>query len=207
MVAAVLAILAMVGFLMVFAALSFCAVPAANKDFLNMGFIALIGQVGTAFGYYLGSSLGSAHKNDLLAQSTVLPAPLPPEKPLSEGGFARLQLMTAMILIASLFTLAACATMKKNGPQVTAGKSLLAVKQTIVAAASSTDALCRSKQLAADKCRQAKAAYELAKPAYDSAVDAYLLMSEGGDPAAFGAALTHAQGLAASMQTLAGGAQ
>lgn len=87
-VAAVLAILAMVGFLAIFAALSFLPVPAGNKDFFNMGFVALIGQVGTAFGYYLGSSLGSAQKTELLAPpSASVPVPAAgPQGPAGPAG-------------------------------------------------------------------------------------------------------------------------
>lgn len=88
----------------------------------------------------------------------------------------------------------------KDSPLTLAGKSLLAVKSTITTAATATDALCKSGALPADKCTQAKAAYETAKPAYDAAVNAYLLMSStGGDPATFGAALTRVQGIAGNL--------
>lgn len=95
-----------------------------------------------------------------------------------------------------------------TSPLQTAGKSLLAVKSTIVVAAKATDALCKSGTLAADKCSQAKTIYETAKPAYDSAVDAYLLMtSSNGDPAEFGRTLLRVQGLASNLLALSGGAQ
>jgi len=72
-VAAALAIMAMTGFLAVFLSLALKEVPAANKDFFNTALIALVGLVGTAFGFYLGSSFGSAAKNDLLAQANMPP--------------------------------------------------------------------------------------------------------------------------------------
>jgi len=205
-IAAVLAMMAMAGFLLMFGVLAFLRVPPENKDFFNMGFIALIGFVSTAFGYYLGSSLGSAHKNELFGQTGTLLIPGHDAEDTRQAGFARLPAMALLVLAAGLMLFAGCATVQKDGPQVTAGKSLLAVKQTIVAAANTADVLCRSGQMSADKCTQAKAAYEISKPAYDSAVDAYLLMSEGGDPAAFGAAMTRLQGIAGNMALLAGGA-
>jgi len=209
-IAAFLAIMAMFGFLIMFAALGFLPVPPGNKDFFNMGFIALIGFVGTAFGYYLGSSQGSAQKNDLLAQ-VVAPQAEPAGllvPALGEGGFIRLQILPLLLLLilGAFALLPGCATMQKDGTQITAGKSLLAVKSTIVTAATTADALCKTQQLSAETCTKAKGAYDLAKPAYDSAVDAYLLMSQGGDPAPFGAALTRVQGIAANMLQLTGGA-
>lgn len=114
----------------------------------------------------------------------------------------------ALALIAAVvLSLNGCATMQTESPQVTAGKSLLAVKGTIVTAATTTDRLCKLQQIPVYDCTKARAAYELAKPAYDAAVDAYLLMSTGGDPAAFGAAITRVRSIAESMLQLTGGAQ
>lgn len=218
-VAAALALMAMAGFLAVFTFFAFGKVPPENKEFINQALIALIGFCGTAFGYYLGSSLSSAQKNDLLAQATVPqfigidPAGAGQDRTVAaivtkEAGFATLYATTlgslffGIVIFASLLTMSGCATMQKESPQITAGKSLLAVKGTIVTAATTTDRLCKLQQMPADNCMQAKAAYELAKPAYDSAVDAYLLMSTGGDPAAFGAAITRVQSIADSMLQL-----
>jgi len=204
-IAASLALMAMAGFLAMFGGLCFVQIPVQNKDFFNMGFIALIGFVGTAFGYYLGSSLGSAHKNELLAPGAQgVPGTAPLAGP---EGFARLPLLSVLALGCTLMLCAGCATLKTEGPEVTAGKALLAVKQTVVTAAVTADALCGSGQMSAENCDRARAAYEIAKPAYDSAVDAYLLMIQGGDPAAFGGALARLQGLAQNMAVLTGGAK
>ena len=225
-VAATLALMAMGGFLAFMAFLTVGNIPAGNKDFINQGLIALIGFVGTAFGFYLGSSYGSAQKNELLAEAEPYPfigvdhaagldktaTAIIPGK-LGEAGSARVGLIITispwivLALIVAVLFMNGCATMQQESPQITAGKSLLAVKGTIVTAATTTDRLCKLQQIPVDDCNKAKAAYELARPAYDSAVDAYLLMSTGGDPAAFGAAITRVQSIAASMLKLAGGAQ
>lgn len=206
-IAAVLAIMAMVGFLLMFGAVCFIQVPPANKDFFNMGFIALIGFVGTAFGYYLGSSLSSAHKNELIAQGGQLLIPGDPVLTTKEAGFARLQVMALLLLVGILFLFTACATVKSDSPQITAGKSLLATKQVIVTAATTVDALCAAGTLRPASCSQAKAAYELSKPAYDSAVDAYLVMSTGGDPAQFATSLARLQEITNNLVMLGGGAK
>lgn len=130
-----------------------------------------------------------------------------------EAGFINLRCLAELFLIGmALLMLAACATTNntstttRDTPLQTAGKSLLAVKSTIVTAAGATDALCKAGTLPADKCTQAKAAYEMSKPAYDAAVDAYLLMSaQGGDAADFGAALVRVQTIASNLLLIAGG--
>lgn len=133
----------------------------------------------------------------------------------AQGGFIRLPLLLIVsLLICASLLIAGCSTTRTvspvpaatDSPMVLAGKSLLAVKSTIVVAATSTDALCKAGKIPAETCAQAKAAYELAQPAYDAAVDSYLLMSsEGGDSGAFGRALSRVQTIAANMLQLAGG--
>ncbi len=147
-----------------------------------------------------------------------------PPGPPATAGFVQIPLalmLTSLLLIGLLANMSGCATSPppvsggagggtisattKDTPMQLAGKSLLAVKSTIVTAATATDALCRAGQIAADKCSQAKAAYDLSKPAYDSAVNTYLLMSQGyADPAAFAAALALVQAIADNMLLLAG---
>jgi drug/metabolite transporter (DMT)-like permease len=53
---AILAIISTLGFLIIFGTLIFVDVSERNADYFNMGLIALIGFVGTAFGFYMGSS-------------------------------------------------------------------------------------------------------------------------------------------------------
>lgn len=141
--------------------------------------------------------------------NTELPHFIPPT---GTAGFMRLRLLFAGLLILSAMMLmcTGCASTPStsqpptatasDSPQVLAGKSLLAVKSTIVTAATATDALCKAGKIPADICSQAKTAYELAQPAYDAAVDSYLLMtSGGGDPGDFGRKLTTIQSLAANL--------
>jgi len=207
-VAATLAIAAMLGFLCTLAYLAVGTVPATNRDFFNMALVALIGFVGTAFGYYLGSSLGSAQKNDLIRSAAAVPA-WPPPADQSQAGYILLPLLFLLAAFACIIALTGCAHTSATGvtdtPLQTAGKSLLAVKSTIVTAATATDNLCKAGKLTPDTCAQAKAAYEIARPAYDMAVDAYLLYSTGGDAADYTAALVRVQGIAQNLLLIASG--
>lgn len=136
----------------------------------------------------------------------------PADQSQADGGFIRLPLLFLLTAFACVIALAGCATTAppttNDSPQVIAGKSLLAVKSTITAAAASVNTLCKNGTLTIDTCTKAKATYEQAKPAYDAAVDAYLLtVSLGGDSGDFGRSMARVQALAASLLTLAGGAQ
>lgn len=130
-----------------------------------------------------------------------------------QAGFVNLRFLVELFLIGcALLMLAACATtsptapVANDNPQILAGKSLLAVKASIVAAATATDALCKQNQLSLGTCIRASELYEQSKPAYVAAVDAYLLMStQGGDPAEFGRTLQRLQGIAGNMLQLTGG--
>jgi hypothetical protein len=139
------------------------------------------------------------------------PSETPPgDQAKSEGGFVSLRILPVVAVAGLLMLmLAGCATTgtaptPQDSPQILAGKSLLAVQKTIVTAAQAVDGLCKSGVMTVDRCVQARAAYELAKPAYDSAMDAYLLMQQGGDPAAFAATLQRAQSLAGNLLQLSG---
>lgn len=131
-----------------------------------------------------------------------------------DAGYIRMPAVWFLcVAFAAIVALTGCATTNSNTPSSgetplqIAGKSLLTVKSTIVVAATSADTLCKNGALSVDKCTQAKRAYETVKPAYDATVDAYLLMSsQGGDPAAFGAALIRVQSLAANFLLISGGA-
>ena len=63
-IGAILATMALVGLLGVIVALFFIKIPTENKDFLNISIMTLVSCVSTAFGYFLGSSLGSAKKDE-----------------------------------------------------------------------------------------------------------------------------------------------
>ena len=61
-----LAVASLGGLLAVIGFLTVQTIPTDNRDFFNMALVALIGFVGTAFGYFLGSSDGSAKKNEII---------------------------------------------------------------------------------------------------------------------------------------------
>lgn len=178
-VAAVLAIMAMATFIAAFFMLAWLPVPEGNKPFLNQSLIALIGLVGTAFGFYLGSSYGSAQKNGLIEKVASPPRVLdfstqsvevPAVK--GEAGFIRLPLL-GLFVILGFCLLFGCATAQKETPQTIAAKSLLTMKETIIATAEVGDRLCTGGRLDVGTCQDLKSYYILAGPAYDLAVDAY----------------------------------
>lgn len=210
-----LALVTVVFFFAVILLLFFVQIPSANLDMFKTFGVTLIAIASGVAGYYFGSSDGSARKTELLGlpPDDVIAMDLPPKHP-DQAGFIRLPALMALLAIAALFTLSGCATTSiapaaKDSPQILAGKSLLAAKSTIVTAATVTDRLCKSGAMPADKCLEARAAYELSKPAFDAAVDAYLLLtvSGGGDPGDFAGALLKLQGSAAKILQLTGGAQ
>jgi hypothetical protein len=55
-----------VGFFVLLYLLLVAAVPEENKEILNIVVVALIGSFTSIVGYFYGSSLGSADKNELL---------------------------------------------------------------------------------------------------------------------------------------------
>ena len=129
---------------------------------------------------------------------------MPPTSPSGSAGYVRRNLIIGMcgliVIITCFIMLSGCARTGgvtpplhpgvNDSPQVLAGKSLLAVKGSIEVSAKTTNSLCKIGKISKDKCIQAKTAYEMSKPSYDAALDAYLLMATGGDPAAFGVAMT-----------------
>lgn len=55
------------GFFFVLGALIMYAVPADNKDALNIALGALVAGFSAVLGYFFGSSKGSSEKNEILA--------------------------------------------------------------------------------------------------------------------------------------------
>jgi hypothetical protein len=179
----------------VLAFLGFNKVPPENKDFFNMGLVALIGFVGTSFGYYLGSSQGSFQKNGILAQvaagqTDANPPPPPFVKVASEeAGFARLSLLYILSILLILGLLSGCASMRQEPPQGLATKSLLSMQQTIVAGARIGDGFCKQRILNPEQCTKLRDYYFKAGPAYDFATDSLItaikLGSTAGDLARY----------------------
>jgi hypothetical protein len=65
-VGAALAGAALVGLIIAIFALMFVDIPKDNRDLLNVALMALIGNTGTAFGYFLGTSESSKKKDDTI---------------------------------------------------------------------------------------------------------------------------------------------
>jgi drug/metabolite transporter (DMT)-like permease len=65
---AILALIALLGFILLLVAFLFAPIPVDNKPFVYAGAMALIGIIGTIIGYYFGSSEGSKRKTELLAK-------------------------------------------------------------------------------------------------------------------------------------------
>lgn len=61
-----LAAILILGYFVVLWHLLSAAIPAENKDAVNILFGILSGAVGTVVGYFFGSSKGSSEKNDML---------------------------------------------------------------------------------------------------------------------------------------------
>lgn len=161
LVAAFLAGSAMTGFLGVLAWLSVGTVPEGNRDFFNMGLVALIGFVSTAFGFYLGSSEGSARKNDLLA-----PPPAPPSS--GEAGFACWSLVAALLGFSLIVLQFGCAISSDQRAGL-ATKALLGTQAAVVGIAQAADDLCSAGTLHQGQCDQVRETYEQAALTYDLA--------------------------------------
>jgi uncharacterized membrane protein len=62
----ILGALIVIGFFSLLILLIMAAVPTENKDLLNLVVGALIGVFTSVVGYYFGSSIGSAKKDEML---------------------------------------------------------------------------------------------------------------------------------------------
>jgi hypothetical protein len=71
-------------------------------------------------------------------------------------------------------TLSACAT-SGTTPAVTAGKSLLAMQETIVTVAKTGGALCNQAVLTKENCADLEQLYLRSQPAYDLAADSLIM--------------------------------
>jgi len=85
----------------------------------------------------------------------------------------------AAVLVVLL--LGGCATGRTQDPAVTAGKSLLAAKETIIGIRTVAAKPCQDGVLSQDVCQQIGKLYKSSKPAYDAATDAMLVYLTTGD--------------------------
>ena len=180
-----LAATAMLGFLTVIGFLAVQVVPETNRDFFNMGLVALIGLVTTAFGYYLGSSEGSARKNDLFLPEATRPAP--PSGP--EAGFARISLLRiALLLIGGTLLLApliGCSALQHKSKEGLATQALLSTQAAVVGMARAADQMCTQGTLKQSECDEVALIYEQAQVSYDLAADMLVVALEADTPEAW----------------------
>lgn len=221
----ILALITLVFFFCCIVLLFFTSVPKDNLDLLKTFGLSLISALSFVIGYYFGSSDGSARKTELLTPPLTPGAPLTGlstlepkiNPPPADAGFIRIPFLSALLALSLLILLglSACGTpgtvpvnanpIAGDTPVILAGKSLLAVKSTIVVAATSVDVACKNKIMSTQDCLQAKNAYKTAQAAYDAAVDAYLLYQAGsGNQEQFDRALANVSGLATSLLMLSG---
>lgn len=85
------------------------------------------------------------------------------------------------LLLIPLLLLSACTTVggKTDTPQMVAGKSLLAIQQTIVATRQAIVTPCQRGTISVADCRQMDDWYNQSKPVYDAAVDAEMVSLAG----------------------------
>lgn len=222
----ILALVTMSFVFIVTIALFFATIPVANLDLLKTFGLSLMSALSFVIGYYFGSSDGSARKTELMSPSLTPGAPIPglsalepkaADLPPADAGFIRIPFLPVLLVLCVLSVLcfSACGTPNtpivdpapapNDSPVVLAGKSLLAVKSTIVVAATSMDQLCHAGTMTAQQCIQAKNAYKTAQTAYDAAVDAYLLFQAGsGTEEQYQRALANVSGLATNLLILTG---
>lgn len=92
--------------------------------------------------------------------------------------------MKKFLLIPLILLLSACATTSgTDAPAMTAGKSLLALKEVIVGTREAITVPCQQGIIPVDACRQMDDWYNQSKPVYDAAVDAEILALRGGSAA------------------------
>lgn len=73
-IAAVISVSSLLGFMGVMVVLLFIKIPPENENLFNMSLMALVAMVNQGVGYFLGSSVSSAKKDDAIANLTAPPA-------------------------------------------------------------------------------------------------------------------------------------
>jgi hypothetical protein len=165
-----LAILSFLGFVCCLSALFVLPIPTNSRDILLVVIGALIAMVKDVFGYYFGSSEGSARKTELLNPPIATGTAAN-----SEAGFAALRLLLPLAFLLSFLVMAGCSTLKQDTPQALAAKSLLAMKEAVITVAVTGDRLCKGGTIAPETCQQLAGDYIVAGAAYDLAADALTL--------------------------------
>ena len=163
-----LAAMAMIGFLGVFLFLAKGTIPDDNRDLFNTALIALISLLTTAFGFYLGSSEGSARKNEILAATKDAPPSLASIS--NDDGFASLRLL-AGIGLTCLLLLVGCAGGQGQSKSGMATQTLLSAQTAVIAIAQTADLMCSQGTLTQPQCDQVAGIYGQAATSYDLTAD------------------------------------
>ena len=90
--------------------------------------------------------------------------------------------MKKFLLLLPILLLCSCTTFsgKTDTPQITAGKSLLAIQTEIVSIRESISVPCQKGIIAPADCSSMELIYQQSKPAYDAAVDAAVIALTSG---------------------------
>lgn len=181
-----LAAIITIGFLAALFVLFQVPLPETSKDILLVLIGCLTGIVKDVYGYYFGSSEGSARKTELMSSEADTATDTASDK---TAGFARIRLLLPLsfllCLLLALASIYGCASLKSDTPEAQAGKSLLAMKATIITAATAGDEMCHRKAIAPAVCMALADYYRKAQPAYDLTADSLRAVLLGKDPDAW----------------------
>lgn len=70
-VAAIISVASLLGFMGVMVVLLFIKIPPENENLFNMSLMALVAIVNQGAGFYVGSSVGSAKKDEVIQNLTA----------------------------------------------------------------------------------------------------------------------------------------
>jgi len=206
-----LGIITFIGFIVCIGLLFYVPPPSATRDIILVVIGTMVTLVKEVYGFYFGSSEGSARKTELMSGADLpLAPPLiqgaasgAPTAAVKEGGFVRLSIL--LILAALLIIgLSACATTET--PQSIAVKTLLSTRQGIIAAATTADELCTQGVLRQADCDKALALYKQGQAAYLVASDAFQVYLDTGRSGGYDLALARLRTLLLDLQALTGAA-
>jgi flagellar basal body-associated protein FliL len=203
--------LTFIGFIACLLLLFYVPPPSGTRDIILIVIGTLVVLVKDVYGFYFGSSEGSARKTELMSGADLPIAPaliqgttsIPPTSSVKEGGFARLSILVILAILVTAF-ITGCATTET--PQSTAAKSLLGTRQGIIAVATTADELCTQGVMKQADCDTAAKVYTQAQVAYNLASDAFLVYLDTGQPGGFEAVMSRLRTLLLDMQKLTGAA-
>jgi hypothetical protein len=202
-----LGLITFLGFIACIVLLFYVPPPSGTRDIILVVIGTLVVLVKDVYGFYFGSSEGSARKTELMSGADLPVAPaliqstvsLPPASAVKEGGFARLSILLILVILLTVF-ISGCATTET--PQSIAAKSLLSTRQGIIAAATTADDLCTQGVMKQPDCDTGAKVYTEAQVIYNLASDAFLVYLDTGKPDDFEAAMSRFKTLLLDLQKL-----